>query len=149
ARAGRGRTAESAAHGQHGQTPPPRPRQSQGLPRRRQLRRPVRASGRRRARHLERGGRRNARPSRRALGRVTTRTTRSLVWGAGAIGGTLGAYLVRAGHDVTFVDNVDDHVNAITRSGLRISGPIAEFTVNAPAFTPATLRGTWDTVLLA
>jgi len=29
---------------------------------------------------------------------------RALIWGAGAIGGTLGAYLARAGHDITFVD---------------------------------------------
>ena len=75
--------------------------------------------------------------------------TRSLVWGAGAIGGTLGAYLARAGHDVTFVDTVADHVTAINRSGLRISGPIAEFAVKAPAFTPDGLDGTWDTIVLA
>ena len=31
---------------------------------------------------------------------------RCLIWGAGAIGGTLGAYLARAGHDVTMVDVV-------------------------------------------
>lgn len=72
-----------------------------------------------------------------------------LIWGAGAIGGTLGAYLVRAGHDITVVDTVDDHVKAIDRSGLRITGPIEEFTVRAPAFTPDTLRGEWDTIVLA
>ena len=74
---------------------------------------------------------------------------RSLVWGAGAIGGTLGAYLARAGHDVTFVDTVAEHVAVINRSGLTISGPMATFTASAPAFTPATLRGTWDTIILA
>ncbi|HAF10268.1 MAG TPA: 2-dehydropantoate 2-reductase, partial [Chloroflexi bacterium] len=36
-----------------------------------------------------------------------------LVWGAGAIGGTLGAHLARAGHDVTFVDRAPEHVDAI------------------------------------
>ena len=36
-----------------------------------------------------------------------------LIWGAGAIGGTLGAYLIRAGQDVTFVDVVPEHVAAI------------------------------------
>lgn len=36
-----------------------------------------------------------------------------LIWGAGAIGGTLGAYLARAGQDVTFVDIVPEHVAAI------------------------------------
>ena len=29
---------------------------------------------------------------------------RILVWGAGAIGGSMAAYLVRAGHDITVVD---------------------------------------------
>jgi len=74
---------------------------------------------------------------------------RCLVWGAGAIGGTLGAYLARAGHDVTLVDIVEDHVAAINRDGLRITGPIAEFTQRVPAFTPATVSGEWDTVILA
>jgi 2-dehydropantoate 2-reductase len=74
---------------------------------------------------------------------------RVLVWGAGAIGGTLGAYLARAGHDVTLVDNVEEHVAAIARDGLRITGPFEEFTQQIPAYTPATLTGTWDTIVLA
>jgi 2-dehydropantoate 2-reductase len=72
-----------------------------------------------------------------------------LVWGAGAIGGTLGASLARAGHDVTLVDTVAEHVAAINRSGLTISGPVAAFTTPLPAFTPDTLRGAWDTIMLA
>lgn len=74
---------------------------------------------------------------------------RGLIWGAGAMGGTLGAYLARAGHDITLVDAAADHVAAINTGGLRISGPIAEFTVAVPAFTPETVQGTWDTVMLA
>ena len=74
---------------------------------------------------------------------------RMLIWGAGAIGGTLGAHLARAGHDVTLVDTVREHVEAIDRSGLRLTGPIAEFTVHLPAFTPDTLRGAWETIILA
>jgi 2-dehydropantoate 2-reductase len=42
--------------------------------------------------------------------------------GAGAIGGTVGAFLSRAGHDVTVADVVPEHVEAINREGLRISG---------------------------
>ena len=38
---------------------------------------------------------------------------------------------------------------AINASGLRITGPIAEFTVRAPAFRPDDVRGEWDTILLA
>ena len=74
---------------------------------------------------------------------------RCLVWGAGAIGGTLGAFLARAGHDVTLVDSVAEHVAAVHRSGLTISGPIAAFTTPLPAFTPDTLHGAWDTIILA
>ncbi len=74
---------------------------------------------------------------------------RWLIWGAGAIGGTLGAHLARAGHDVTIVDTVAAHVAAINRDGLRITGPIAEFTARMPASTPSSLMGTWETVVLA
>src|SRR2546423_4666988 len=72
-----------------------------------------------------------------------------LIWGAGAIGGTLGAYLARAGADVTMVDTVVEHVEAIVRDGLRVTGPIDEFTVHAPAFTPQALSGAWDEIILA
>lgn len=71
-----------------------------------------------------------------------------LIWGAGAIGGTIGAYLIQAGHTVTFVDRDADHVAAINRTGLTITGPIAEFTVTAPAFTAEALTGQFDTILL-
>jgi 2-dehydropantoate 2-reductase len=74
---------------------------------------------------------------------------RTLIWGAGAIGGTLGAHLARSGHDVTMVDTVVAHVEAIDRVGLRITGPIDEFTARMPAFTPATLTGTWETIVVA
>ena len=74
---------------------------------------------------------------------------RTLIWGAGAIGGTLGAYLTRAGRDVTLVDTVAEHVEAIAQEGLRITGPIDTFTVRVPAFTPASLSGTWDEIILA
>jgi 2-dehydropantoate 2-reductase len=74
---------------------------------------------------------------------------RALIWGAGAIGGTLGAHLARAGQDVTLVDVVDDHVAAINRSGLRITGPIAELIARVPAFTPDALSGVWGTIVLA
>ena len=39
-----------------------------------------------------------------------------LIWGAGAIGGTLGAAFLRAGENVLFVDNVKEHVDAINAS---------------------------------
>ncbi len=71
-----------------------------------------------------------------------------LIWGTGAIGGTLGAYLIRSGHDILFVDVVEDHVNAINQSGLKITGPVDEFTVDAEARLPGTLTGSHETILL-
>ena len=71
-----------------------------------------------------------------------------LIWGAGAIGGSIGAYLIRAGHDVVFVDIVEAHVQAINQGGLRISGPVDEFVAPATACTPAALSGRYQTILL-
>jgi len=71
-----------------------------------------------------------------------------LIWGAGAIGGTLGAYLIRDDHDILFVDIAKDHVDAINEHGLEIVGPIEEFHVSAKAVTPDQLTGTYQTILL-
>ena len=72
-----------------------------------------------------------------------------LVWGAGAIGGTLGAHFARAGHDVTIVDRAPEHVDAINRSGLRIEGPISQFTARSPACTPDRLTGEFEHIVIA
>jgi 2-dehydropantoate 2-reductase len=77
---------------------------------------------------------------------------RILVWGAGAIGGSVGAWLRRAGHDITFVDVVAEHIAAIRTNGLQITGPVEQFSVTAPAFTPCELNelsGTWQRIFLA
>ena len=75
-------------------------------------------------------------------------TTPLLVWGAGAIGGTIGACLVRAGHEVMFVDVVEEHVAAIATTGLEIEGPVDDFRIAAPAVTPDELSGRYDRALL-
>jgi 2-dehydropantoate 2-reductase len=74
---------------------------------------------------------------------------RILIWGAGAIGGSVGAWLKRAGHDISFVDVVQDHVAAIRNDGLRITGPEEQFTVAVPAFLPEEVSGTWQHIFLA
>jgi 2-dehydropantoate 2-reductase len=56
--------------------------------------------------------------------------------GAGAIGGTIGAHMIRAGHDVLLCDADPAHVEAINRDGLTIEGPVENFTVKARAVTP-------------
>jgi 2-dehydropantoate 2-reductase len=59
--------------------------------------------------------------------------------GAGAIGGTLGAHMIRGGHDITLCDADEAHVAAIREHGLIIEGPVNEFTVAAHAITPGEL----------
>ncbi len=71
-----------------------------------------------------------------------------LIWGAGAIGGTVGAFLSRAGHDITFVDIDAAHVAAINASGLHIVGPVEDFIAHAPALTPDRVSGTFDRIFL-
>jgi 2-dehydropantoate 2-reductase len=71
-----------------------------------------------------------------------------LIWGAGAIGGTIGAYLIRAGTEVLFVDEAEDHVHAINEAGISIEGPIEEFSVKARAVTPDALQGTFPAIWL-
>lgn len=72
-----------------------------------------------------------------------------VIWGAGAIGGTIGAYWARAGIPVLLVDIVAEHVEACRTTGLRITGPIEEFTQVIPAATPAELKGTYRRIVLA
>ncbi|SES79733.1 ketopantoate reductase family protein [Thorsellia anophelis] len=62
-----------------------------------------------------------------------------VIWGAGAMGGTLAAYWIRAGFDVILVDSNQEHVNAINSKGLTISGPIETFSVPAKAYLPEQL----------
>jgi len=71
-----------------------------------------------------------------------------LIWGAGAIGGTLGAAFIRAGNEVIFVDNVKEHVDAINEKGLQIVGPIFEDVVKAKAYLPEELEGTYARTFL-
>jgi 2-dehydropantoate 2-reductase len=72
-----------------------------------------------------------------------------VIWGAGAIGGTLGAHWARAGHDVLLVDTVAEHVEACRSRGVEIFGPVAAFTQLVEAVTPAELTGTFSRIVLA
>ncbi len=72
-----------------------------------------------------------------------------LIWGAGAIGGTLGAYWARAGLNVTMVDIVAEHAEACSRQGLAITGPVEEFRQVVPTVTPDKVTGIWPIIVLA
>jgi 2-dehydropantoate 2-reductase len=69
--------------------------------------------------------------------------------GAGAIGGTLGAHMIRAGHDITLCDADAAHVAAIREHGLIIEGPVNQFTVAATAITPAELPDQVEVAIVA
>lgn len=72
-----------------------------------------------------------------------------LIWGAGAIGGTLAAWWARAGVPVVAVDIMRDHVEACRTTGLRIEGPVDSFTQVVHAKTPDELTGVYRRVVLA
>jgi 2-dehydropantoate 2-reductase len=56
--------------------------------------------------------------------------------GAGGIGGLIGSWMARAGCDVTFVDKWPEHVAAINRDGMQITGSRGNHHVTVKAMTP-------------
>ncbi len=75
---------------------------------------------------------------------------RYVVLGCGAIGGTVAAGLVRDGHEVLVSDADPAVVNAVNSAGLRIEGPVEQFTARPRAVEPADLPDEIDgPVLLA
>ncbi|WP_111719036.1 ketopantoate reductase family protein [Homoserinimonas sp. OAct 916] len=72
-----------------------------------------------------------------------------VIIGAGAIGGTIGAHMHRAGHEVLLCDADESHVAQIRSKGLQIEGPVNEFTVQIPAVTPDGLPDTIHHAIVA
>ena len=64
------------------------------------------------------------------------------------MGGSIGAWLHRAGRDVLLVDSDEEHVEAIRRDGLRITGPVDSFTRQMAVATPDSLEGSFTCALL-
>src|SRR5438552_18136432 len=72
--------------------------------------------------------------------------------GAGAIGSYLGAFLSRAGHDVTLVDSWADQVETIRERGISVTGPHEPFEARPEAVhlnEAARLPRDYDTALVA
>lgn len=65
-------------------------------------------------------------------------TPRVAVLGTGANGAGIGADLVRAGHDVTFIEQWPAHVEAMRRHGIRVEMPDATIT------TPVTVKHLYE-----
>jgi 2-dehydropantoate 2-reductase len=77
---------------------------------------------------------------------------RIAVLGAGAIGASIGAYLIRAGHDVTIIDQWAAHIEKIRSDGLKLTDLSGEFTVPAKALhlsDVVNLREQFDIVYLS
>lgn len=72
-----------------------------------------------------------------------------VIIGAGAIGGAIGSHMFRAGHDILLCDADERHVAEIRKNGLKIEGPVNEFTVRIPAVTPEDLPDTIDHAIVA
>ncbi len=70
------------------------------------------------------------------------------IYGAGAIGGLTGAFLAKAGQDVLLVDMVAEHVEAMNRQGLKVTG-FSNFTVPVRACLPGELQGQLGLTFLA
>jgi 2-dehydropantoate 2-reductase len=78
------------------------------------------------------------------------RAVRYLLVGCGAIGGTVAAGLARDGHEILVCDADPAIVTAVSGRGLRIEGPVEQFTARLPAVLPADLPARIDgPVLLA
>jgi len=69
---------------------------------------------------------------------------RYVVLGCGAVGGTVAAGLARDGHEVLACDANPAVVSAVAARGLRIEGPVENFTVAVPAVTPGDLPARID-----
>ncbi|HWO40630.1 MAG TPA: 2-dehydropantoate 2-reductase [Candidatus Eisenbacteria bacterium] len=74
---------------------------------------------------------------------------RMIMVGTGPIGGIIGGRLARAGHDITFVDVDDQHVDAIRRNGLQVDVPDGPFNVRVPIFFPHEVHGKFDVAFIA
>jgi 2-dehydropantoate 2-reductase len=74
---------------------------------------------------------------------------RVTIVGAGAIGGTIGAYLARSGTPVELVDKDAAHVTTMAASGLTIQAFDETFTAPVTAVVPGQLTGPLEVVLLA
>ncbi|WP_193337270.1 ketopantoate reductase family protein [Devosia beringensis] len=69
--------------------------------------------------------------------------------GSGAIGGLAGAYMTKAGHDVTLVDRWAEHVDALNANGMTIDGVRGDLNVKVKAAMPDQLAGDLGVVLIA
>ncbi len=73
---------------------------------------------------------------------------RILVVGTGAVGGYFGAYLSRAGRDVTFLVR-PQRAKQLQRDGLRIVGPQGDLTIKPQTVTSDQIHASFDVIFLS
>ena len=71
---------------------------------------------------------------------------RIAIMGTGSLGTILGAYLTKAGYEVTMVDAYREHVDVLNRDGAHITG-LAEFVQPVRACMPEDMEGIYDLVI--
>lgn len=69
------------------------------------------------------------------------------IYGCGAMGTVLGAFLNKNGLEVTLIDNYAEHVKALNEKGAHVVG-CADITVPVKAITPEQMEGEYDLVFL-
>ena len=69
------------------------------------------------------------------------------IYGAGAMGTVLGAYIAKAGYDIDLINRNKEHVEALKKSGASIIGKI-EFTQNVKALLPEEISKKYDIIFL-
>lgn len=69
------------------------------------------------------------------------------IYGAGAMGTVLGAYIARDGVDIDLITRNEAHVNALRKNGAKIIGK-AEFTQKVRALLPSEMKEKYDVILL-
>jgi 2-dehydropantoate 2-reductase len=82
------------------------------------------------------------------IGEVEDWRVRFAIVGSGAVGGFYGALLARSGHDVAFVAR-GAHLDAIRARGLRVVGPLGDFTARGAAERDPARIGPVDAVIFA
>jgi len=72
---------------------------------------------------------------------------RTAIYGCGAMGTVLGAYLNKNGHETILIDNYVEHVKALNEKGARVT-LCADFTTPVKAITPEQMEGKYDLIFL-
>lgn len=72
---------------------------------------------------------------------------RVAIYGAGAMGTILGAYIAASGKQIDLITRNKEHVDAMKEHGARVLGH-ADFTVRVNALTPDEMEGVYDIIFL-